>query len=214
MQKIQNIIYTFQEIVGALYSSPEGKKTIRNQFLHHLHIEHFPRKTSKYLHLVCPVALELEKGWKVAIVTTLNKQTLLPATQNNTKHCKLLIRFSSSALALSSSAMDHRSISTRAVAVLLHEFIKNLNKCALFRVVRGKQMADNLPPDGPSLDIDAMIDEVIARKGPHKYTEGFHEDRWEEVSRHTCCFACSARCCMRNLCVIYLLFHSNCLCET
>ena len=44
-------------------------------------------------------------------------------------------------------------------------------------------MAGNPPPSGASLDIDAMIDEVIARKGPHQYTEGLHEDKWEEVRR-------------------------------
>ncbi|XP_065904201.1 tetratricopeptide repeat protein 4-like isoform X2 [Dysidea avara] len=41
-------------------------------------------------------------------------------------------------------------------------------------------MAGNQPPGGASLDIDAMIDEVIARKGPHRYTDGLHEDKWEE----------------------------------
>lgn len=32
------------------------------------------------------------------------------------------------------------------------------------------------------LDADDLIDEIIAKKGPHKYTEGLSEDNWEEVS--------------------------------
>ena len=32
------------------------------------------------------------------------------------------------------------------------------------------------------LDADALIDEIIAKKGPYKYTEGLSEDNWEEVS--------------------------------
>ena len=44
-------------------------------------------------------------------------------------------------------------------------------------------MADNQAPGDASLDMDAMIDEIIARKGPHRYTEGLHEDRWEEVMK-------------------------------
>ena len=47
-------------------------------------------------------------------------------------------------------------------------------------------MAGNQPPGGASLDIDAMIDEVIARKGPHRYTDGLHEDKWEEVRDIPC----------------------------
>ena len=42
-------------------------------------------------------------------------------------------------------------------------------------------MAANEVPGEPSLDMDAMIDEIIARKGPYHYTEGLHEDTWEEV---------------------------------
>jgi len=42
-------------------------------------------------------------------------------------------------------------------------------------------MASNQTPGDPSLDMDAIIDEIIARKGPYQYTEGLHEDRWEEV---------------------------------
>lgn len=35
---------------------------------------------------------------------------------------------------------------------------------------------------GPRLlDADALIDEIIAKKGPQKYTEGLSEDKWEEV---------------------------------
>ena len=43
-------------------------------------------------------------------------------------------------------------------------------------------MATNQVPEDASLDMDAMIDEIIARKGPYRYTEGLHEDRWEEVN--------------------------------
>ena len=42
-------------------------------------------------------------------------------------------------------------------------------------------MAANQVPGEPSLDMDAMIDEIIARKGPYRYTEGLHKDTREEV---------------------------------
>ena len=32
------------------------------------------------------------------------------------------------------------------------------------------------------LDVDSLVDEIIAKKGPHKYTDGLSEDNWEEVS--------------------------------
>jgi hypothetical protein len=32
------------------------------------------------------------------------------------------------------------------------------------------------------LDADALIDEIIARKGPHEFKGGLSEDNWEEVS--------------------------------
>jgi len=32
------------------------------------------------------------------------------------------------------------------------------------------------------LDPDVLFDEIIARKGPHKYTDGLSEDNWENVS--------------------------------
>lgn len=31
-------------------------------------------------------------------------------------------------------------------------------------------------------DFDELVDEVLARKGPAKYTGGLSEDNWEEVS--------------------------------
>lgn len=31
------------------------------------------------------------------------------------------------------------------------------------------------------LDMDALLDEVIARKGAYKYKDGFSEENWEEV---------------------------------
>ena len=35
---------------------------------------------------------------------------------------------------------------------------------------------------GPQLlDADALIDDIIAKKGPHKYTDGLSEETWEEV---------------------------------
>ena len=33
-----------------------------------------------------------------------------------------------------------------------------------------------------SLDMDALLDEVIARKGAYKYQDGFSEENWEEVT--------------------------------
>ena len=32
-----------------------------------------------------------------------------------------------------------------------------------------------------SLDMDAMIDEILAKKGPRKYQDGLSEDNWEQV---------------------------------
>ena len=31
------------------------------------------------------------------------------------------------------------------------------------------------------LDADALIDDIIAKKGPYQYTEGLSEDNWEQV---------------------------------
>lgn len=31
-------------------------------------------------------------------------------------------------------------------------------------------------------DFDELVDEVLAEKGPSKYTDGLSEDNWEEVS--------------------------------
>lgn len=31
------------------------------------------------------------------------------------------------------------------------------------------------------VDAEALIDDIIAKKGPHRYTEGLSEDNWEEV---------------------------------
>jgi hypothetical protein len=44
-------------------------------------------------------------------------------------------------------------------------------------------MADRrtvVPP--PTIaDADELIDEIIAMKGPYKYTDGLNEDNWEDV---------------------------------
>ena len=32
-------------------------------------------------------------------------------------------------------------------------------------------------------DFDELVDEVLAKKGPSKYTDGLSEDNWEEVSK-------------------------------
>ena len=32
-----------------------------------------------------------------------------------------------------------------------------------------------------SLDMDAMIDEILAKKGPQKYQDGLSETNWEQV---------------------------------
>ena len=31
------------------------------------------------------------------------------------------------------------------------------------------------------LDADKLIDEILEKKGPHKYADGLSEDNWEEV---------------------------------
>ena len=41
----------------------------------------------------------------------------------------------------------------------------------------GKQAASQTV----SVDMDAMIDEILARKGPRKYQDGLSEDNWEQV---------------------------------
>lgn len=41
----------------------------------------------------------------------------------------------------------------------------------------GKQAASQTV----SVDMDAMIDEILARKGPQKYQDGLSEDNWEQV---------------------------------
>ena len=38
-------------------------------------------------------------------------------------------------------------------------------------------------PRPAMLDADALMDEILAKKGPQKYTQGFSEDNWEEVRR-------------------------------
>ena len=55
-------------------------------------------------------------------------------------------------------------------------------------------MASNQGAGEPSLDMDAMIDEIIARKGPYRYTEGLHEDTWEEVRNHLSKRTCTLQC--------------------
>lgn len=38
--------------------------------------------------------------------------------------------------------------------------------------------------EGPKLlDADTLIDEILAKKGPHVYQDGLSEENWEEVSR-------------------------------
>ena len=32
------------------------------------------------------------------------------------------------------------------------------------------------------LDADELVEEIVARKGPHNYTQGLSEDNWEEVN--------------------------------
>ena len=36
------------------------------------------------------------------------------------------------------------------------------------------------------LDVDKLIDEILATKGPAKYTDGLSEDNWEQVSTPAC----------------------------
>ena len=35
------------------------------------------------------------------------------------------------------------------------------------------------------LDADSLIDEIISKKGPHKYTGGLSESNWEQVLAQT-----------------------------
>ena len=34
-----------------------------------------------------------------------------------------------------------------------------------------------------SVDMDAMIDEILAKKGPQKYQDGLSEENWEKVCK-------------------------------
>ena len=37
--------------------------------------------------------------------------------------------------------------------------------------------------DGPKLlDMDTLVDEILAKKGPQQYKDGLTEENWEEVS--------------------------------
>ena len=36
-----------------------------------------------------------------------------------------------------------------------------------------------------SVDMEAMIEEILARKGPQKYQDGLSEDNWEQVHVYT-----------------------------
>jgi len=40
------------------------------------------------------------------------------------------------------------------------------------------------------LDADALIDEILAKKGPQKYKDGLSEDKWEEVHSYIVFAAC------------------------
>ena len=61
-----------------------------------------------------------------------------------------------------------------------------LDSTPLYKLTRGADMAekgDGAEASGEpvSLDMEAMIDEIIAKKGPQKYQDGLSEDNWEEV---------------------------------
>ena len=43
-----------------------------------------------------------------------------------------------------------------------------------------RAMEDNKHPT--VLDTDALIDELLAKKGPQSYSEGLSENNWEEVT--------------------------------
>ena len=37
-------------------------------------------------------------------------------------------------------------------------------------------------------DVDELIEEILAEKGPTKYTGGLSEEKWEEVCYHGYCY--------------------------
>ena len=43
------------------------------------------------------------------------------------------------------------------------------------------ESGDKAGSQAVSVDMDAMIDEILARKGPQKYRDGLSEDNWEQV---------------------------------
>ena len=59
-----------------------------------------------------------------------------------------------------------------------------LDSTPLHKHTRGADMAEKdaeASGEPVSLDMEAMIDEIIAKKGPQKYQDGLSEDNWEEV---------------------------------
>ena len=45
-------------------------------------------------------------------------------------------------------------------------------------MAEGDEKADS---QAISVDMEAMIEEILARKGPQKYQDGLSEDNWEQV---------------------------------
>ena len=43
------------------------------------------------------------------------------------------------------------------------------------------ESGDKAGSQAVSVDMDAMIDEILARKGPQKYQDGLSEEKWEQV---------------------------------
>ena len=48
---------------------------------------------------------------------------------------------------------------------------------------KGKGSLEEMAEAPKLLDADTLIDEILAKKGPHVYQDGLSEENWEEVSR-------------------------------
>ena len=54
-------------------------------------------------------------------------------------------------------------------------------------MAEGGEGGGKAAPGTVSVDMDAMIDEILAKKGPQTYKDGLSEQNWEEVRECTCC---------------------------
>ena len=51
-------------------------------------------------------------------------------------------------------------------------------------MAEGTEGGGKAAPGTVSVDMDAMIDEILAKKGPQTYKDGLSEQNWEEVREH------------------------------